>query len=43
MRLKAQWAITSEAMRVRGIKNCLSNIQLVGKKSRDKTTLASKT
>ena len=35
-------AIDSEAMRARGI-NCFSKIQLVGKKYRDKTTLASKT
>ena len=34
MRLKASWAIDSEAM---------SKIQLVGQKYRDKTTLVSKT
>ena len=41
---KAEWAIDSEAMRARGIKNyCFSKIQLDGQKYQDKTTLASKT
>ena len=39
MRLKAEWAIDSEAMRARGI----SKIQLVGQKYGEKITLASKT
>ena len=34
---KAEWAIDSEAMRARGIKNyCFSKIQLDGQKYRDK-------
>ena len=41
MRPKAEWTIDSEAMRARGI-ICLSKIQLVGQKYRDKTTLATK-
>ena len=36
MRLKAKWAIDSEAMR----NNCFSKIQLAGQKHEDKTTLA---
>ena len=40
LRLKAEWAIDSRAMRARGI-NCFSKIQLVGQTYRDKTTLAS--
>ena len=32
----------SEAMRARGIISCFSNIQLVGQKYQDKTTLVSK-
>ena len=43
MRLKAKWAIDSEAMRARGIIIFNSKIQLAGQKYRDKTTLASKT
>ena len=35
MRPKAEWAIDSEAIRARGIPNCFSKIQLVGKKYRD--------
>ena len=44
MRLKAEWAIDSEAMRVKGIINDyrFSKIQLVGQNYRDKATLASK-
>ena len=33
MRPKAKWAIDPEAMRVRGIGNCFSKIQLVGQKN----------
>ena len=33
MRLKAEWAIDSEAMRVRGIIVFISKIQLVGQKN----------
>ena len=40
-KLKAKWAIDSEAMRVRGIINCFSKIQLDGQKYQEKTTLAS--
>ena len=36
MRLKAEWAIDSEAMSDRN--NCFSKIQLVGQKYEDKTT-----
>ena len=36
MRLKAEWAIDSEAMRVRGNNNCFSKIQLAGQKYREK-------
>ena len=35
MRPKAEWAIDSEAMRVKGIINCFSKIQLVGQKYRE--------
>ena len=43
MRLKAEWAFDSEAMRARGIIIFNSKIQLAGQKYRDNTTLASKT
>jgi len=33
MRLKAEWAIDSEAIRVRGINYCFSKIHLVGQKN----------
>ena len=42
MRPKAEWAISAEALRGGGGggNNCLSKIQPVGQKYRDKTTLA---
>ena len=40
MRLKAEWAIDSEAIRARGIIVLVRKIQLAGQKYRDKTTLA---
>ena len=43
MRPKAERAIDSEAMRARGIIVLVIKIQLVGRKYRDKTTVASKT
>ena len=40
MRLKAEWAIDSEAMRVRGINYCFSKIHLVGQKNIETKHLA---
>ena len=40
MKPEAEWAIDSEAMRARGTIYCVSKIQLVGQKYRDKTTFS---